>query len=219
MSSSFVHLLKQQRQAAFSCLSAWHQEEPLLPPVIMANNIRLIFGFCICCTVLFHGASSFSATNAPRSRRGIGLLLSSSSFSPINDAAAADDEQLFNTLSFDSRNANLRLPIINTINNLHHQQRALVTGCISTLTASLLLLLTPLITFAASTAEPPTELVIEELPPVYVPILFAIGVIGGVGVLTFSLGNVMDEEASLGLQSGARAKKERDRTRSSYFKK
>ena len=124
-----------------------------------------------------------------------------------------------NQLSFDSRNANLRLPIINTINNLHHQQRALVTGCISTLTASLLLLLTPLITFAASTAEPPTELVIEELPPVYVPILFAIGVIGGVGVLTFSLGNVMDEEASLGLQSGARAKKERDRTRSSYFKK
>ena len=207
------------------------QEEPLFPPVIMAN-LRLIFGFCICCTVLFHGASSFSATDAPRSRRGIGILLSSSSSSPINDAAAADDEQLFNTfattieiattsnqLSPDSRNANLRLPIINTINNLHHQQRALVTGCISTLTASLLLLLTPLITFAASTAEPPTELVIEELPPVYVPILFAIGVIGGVGVLTFSLGNVMDEEASFGLQSGARAKKERDRTRSSYFKK
>ena len=53
----------------------------------------------------------------------------------------------------------------------------------------------------------------------YVPILLAIGVIGGVGILTASLGNVMDEEALLGLQSGARAKKERDRNHSSYFKK
>lgn len=189
-------------------------------------NLRLIFGFCICCTVSFHGASSFSATDAPRSRRGIGILLSSSS------SDAVDDEQLFNhkiatstiattnQLSSDKRSINRRLPIRSfTLNNLH-QERALVTGFISTLTtASFLLLLTPLITFAASTTEPLTELVIEELPPVYVPILFAIGVIGGVGVLTFSLGNVMDEEASLGLQSGARAKKERDRTRSSYFKK
>jgi hypothetical protein len=60
---------------------------------------------------------------------------------------------------------------------------------------------------------------VAELPPVYVPILFAIGILGGVGVLTASLGDVMDEEASLGLQSGARAKKERERSRSSYFKK
>ena len=34
---------------------------------------------------------------------------------------------------------------------------------------------------------------VVELPPVYVPILFAIGIIGGVGVLTASLGDVMDE--------------------------
>lgn len=34
---------------------------------------------------------------------------------------------------------------------------------------------------------------VAELPPVYVPILFAIGIIGGVGVLTASLGDVMDE--------------------------
>jgi hypothetical protein len=201
------------------------------------TNLRLIFGFCICCcAVLFHEASSFSATNVPQSRRGIEILSSSSSSSsssfPINDAAAPDDEHLLfhpkiattiatssNQLSSDIRSTNLRLPISDTINNLN-RQRALVTGCISTVSASLLLLLTPLITLAATTEPPPpTELVIEELPPVYVPILFAIGVIGGVGVLTFSLGNVMDEEASLGLQSGARAKKERDRTRSSYFKK
>jgi hypothetical protein len=40
-----------------------------------------------------------------------------------------------------------------------------------------------------------------------------------VALLTGSLGNVMDEEASLGMQSGARAKKEIERSRSSYFKK
>mmetsp|Transcript_8668 Transcript_8668/g.18526 ORF Transcript_8668/g.18526 Transcript_8668/m.18526 type:complete len:160 (+) Transcript_8668:62-541(+) len=69
---------------------------------------------------------------------------------------------------------------------------------------------------AAAAAD---DVEIAELPPVYVPIVFAIGVLGGVGVLTASLGDVMDEEASLGLQSGARAKKERERSRSSYFKK
>ena len=58
-----------------------------------------------------------------------------------------------------------------------------------------------------------------ELPPPYIPVVFAIAMIGGVGWLTSSLGNVMDEEASLGLQSGARAKKERERSSSSYFKK
>lgn len=63
------------------------------------------------------------------------------------------------------------------------------------------------------------DLEIAELPPVWVPILFAIGILGGVGFLTLSLGDVMTEEASLGLMSGARAKKEKERSRSSYFKK
>lgn len=53
----------------------------------------------------------------------------------------------------------------------------------------------------------------------YVPAIFGVVLLAGVGVLTSSLGNVMDEEASLGLQSGARAKKEIDRSRSSYFKR
>jgi len=86
-------------------------------------------------------------------------------------------------------------------------RQSLLAGCMTFLTT------TPLAAMAADDLE------LEELPPVYVPILFAILVLGGVGVLTASLGNVMDEEASLGLQSGARAKKERDRSRSSYFKK
>lgn len=63
------------------------------------------------------------------------------------------------------------------------------------------------------------ELEYAELPPPYVPALFGVALLVGVGVLTGSLGNVMDEEASLGMQSGARAKKEIERSRSSYFKR
>jgi hypothetical protein len=96
---------------------------------------------------------------------------------------------------------------------------------------------------AALAAE---ELEIAELPPPYMPLLFGVGILAGVGVLTSSLGDVYSEgkllkstnifwivvdtvlithsfsfatESSLGMQSGARAKKERDRSRSSYFKK
>jgi hypothetical protein len=60
---------------------------------------------------------------------------------------------------------------------------------------------------------------VAELPPPYIPVIFALALVVGVGWLTSTLGNVMDEEASLGLQSGARAKKERERSSSSYFKK
>ena len=65
-------------------------------------------------------------------------------------------------------------------------QQSLIAGCIAFATTC-----TPLSAFAAE------ELEIESLPPVYVPILFAIGVLGGVGVLTASLGNVMDEGMSI----------------------
>uniref|UniRef100_A0A7R9ZRN9 Dolichol phosphate-mannose biosynthesis regulatory protein n=1 Tax=Craspedostauros australis TaxID=1486917 RepID=A0A7R9ZRN9_9STRA len=60
---------------------------------------------------------------------------------------------------------------------------------------------------------------VAELPPVWVPAVFALVLLVGVGLLTGSLGNVIDEESMLGLQSGARAKKEIERSRSSYFKK
>mmetsp|Transcript_23959 Transcript_23959/g.66507 ORF Transcript_23959/g.66507 Transcript_23959/m.66507 type:complete len:145 (-) Transcript_23959:1542-1976(-) len=75
--------------------------------------------------------------------------------------------------------------------------------------------------FAAASFVPPAlaEQEYAELPPPYVPALFGLGLLVGVGVLTGSLGNVMDEEASLGMQSGARAKKEIERSRSSFFKK
>lgn len=61
--------------------------------------------------------------------------------------------------------------------------------------------------------------VVTELPPTYVPVAFGLVLLVGVALLTSSLGNVMDEEAKLGVQSGARARKEMERSRSSYFKK
>lgn len=75
------------------------------------------------------------------------------------------------------------------------------------------------ITTAVQSAGAVDDYEIADLPPPYVPVAFGFLLIVGVGVLTGSLGNVMDEEASLGLQSGARAKKEMQRSKSSYFKK
>ena len=112
-----------------------------------------------------------------------------------------DDEETFSSTVAIDQSANKKHTSL---------QQSLLAGCITFITC------TPLAAFAATAVE---ELEIEELPPVYVPILFAIVIIGGVGVLTASLGDVYTEEASLGLQSGARAKKERERSRSSYFKK
>jgi len=60
---------------------------------------------------------------------------------------------------------------------------------------------------------------VVELPSPWVPAIFGVVLLAGIGVLTSSLGNVMDEEAGLGMQSGARAKKEIERSRSSYFGK
>ena len=85
-------------------------------------------------------------------------------------------------------------------------KQSLLAGCITFLTT------TPFASFA-------DYLEVQELPPPFVPVIFAFVVIGGVGVLTASLGDVYTEEGNLGLQSGARAKKERERSRSSYFKK
>lgn len=85
-------------------------------------------------------------------------------------------------------------------------KQSLLSACITFLTT------TPFAAFA-------DDLEVSDLPPPYVPVIFGILVIGGVGVLTASLGDVYTEESNLGLQSGARAKKERERSRSSYFKK
>jgi hypothetical protein len=199
---------------------------------------KCIFGaalVCICLT--FQGVSSFSLDKLRATRTQQPIIAQNILLQPtVNN-------EVLSSITMDQRGTNAGC--LKVDNNL---KQSLLAGCITFLTT------TPLSAFA----ETVDDLEIVELPPVYVPILFAIGVLGGVGVLTASLGNVMDEgeyvlsiylcrmtivpdvsifcctlisrmvqssmsftstEASLGLQSGARAKKERDRSRSSYFKK
>ena len=97
----------------------------------------------------------------------------------------------------------------------------------------------------ANIADAAEEIELAELPPPYLAVVFAVVILGGVGILTSSLGDVLAEgelhsypslpvsisisprflrafviaEASLGDLSGAKAKKEMERGRSSYFKK
>ncbi len=59
---------------------------------------------------------------------------------------------------------------------------------------------------------------LADLPPAWVPAMFAVALPVVVGLLTGSLDSVMDKEASLGLQSGTRARKKMNRSRASYFK-
>jgi hypothetical protein len=53
---------------------------------------------------------------------------------------------------------------------------------------------------AALAAE---ELEIAELPPPYVPLLFGVGILAGVGLLTSSLGDVYSEGTVFYLQSSS----------------
>jgi hypothetical protein len=85
--------------------------------------------------------------------------------------------------------------------------------------ASTLALWASVASAALASAASDEAVELAELPPPYIPAIFAVVLLGGVGWFTASLGNVMDEEASLGLQSGAKAKKDMERSRSSYFKK
>ena len=63
------------------------------------------------------------------------------------------------------------------------------------------------------------DMELVDLPPPYVPVAFGALLMVGVVWLTSSLGDVMTEESLLGMQSGARAMKERERNKSSFFKK
>eukprot|EP00585_Thalassiosira_rotula_P006915 CAMPEP_0196146972 /NCGR_PEP_ID=MMETSP0910-20130528/24281_1 /TAXON_ID=49265 /ORGANISM="Thalassiosira rotula, Strain GSO102" /LENGTH=161 /DNA_ID=CAMNT_0041409277 /DNA_START=39 /DNA_END=524 /DNA_ORIENTATION=+ len=159
-------------------------------------KLHLLSAFVVICVTL-HGATSFSLSRftTPRTQQP-----TTTAKNRLQSPTEQQQPPSLNDAELTSTNS----PPAGISDSL---KQSLLTGCIAFLTT------TPLSAFAADDLE------IAELPPVYVPILFAIGVLGGVGVLTASLGNVMDEEASLGLQSGARAKKERDRSRSSYFKK
>ena len=89
----------------------------------------------------------------------------------------------------------------------------------NSIATSVWLFLSGAIIWIPTAALATTDVELADLPPPYVPVIFGLVLIAGVGVLTGSLGDVIDDEAQLGLQSGARAKKEIERTRSSYFKK
>ena len=168
--------------------------------MMMRPNLSILVAVvvCFCCSLQVVSSFSFNTKlnnviHRQKSSSKNNIILS-------QQPTFNDDEEMFSTAAIDQ-----------PANKKHASlQQSLLAGCITFITC------TPLAAFAAAAAE---ELEIEELPPVYVPVLFAIVVIGGVGVLTASLGDVYTEEASLGLQSGARAKKERERSRSSYFKK
>eukprot|EP00980_Cylindrotheca_fusiformis_P007537 scaffold1561_cov129-Cylindrotheca_fusiformis.AAC.29 len=69
---------------------------------------------------------------------------------------------------------------------------------IGTLTATISGLSAGLVGFAA-TALAEEEYEIAELPPVYIPALFGVVLVAGVGVLTASLGDVMDEGTTTGI--------------------
>jgi len=77
----------------------------------------------------------------------------------------------------------------------------------------------PLVAMAAAIEDASGDVEFADLPPPYVPVVFGLVLLVGVGLLTGSLGNVIEEESMLGMQSGARAKKEMERSRSSYFRK
>ena len=143
----------------------------------MAKQSFLFFAAIIfVCHNFFHAASSFSVErlNAARARPPTNAKSNSAISSrspPLSDVESTQ-------IAMDKSS-----PGIGPIRAIQNLQRALLAGCIAVLTT------TPLASFAESV----DNLEIAELPPVYVPIIFAIGVIGGVGVLTASLGNVMDE--------------------------
>lgn len=154
-----------------------HQNNMVKPSSLFAAIVFVCYNF--------HGASSFSVEssverlNAARSQRptntkGNNSVILSPPPPPLNDVEFTQIVATYKKSSAD---------IMGPIGAIDNLARSIFLGCISVLTT------TPLASFAESV----DDLEIAELPPVYVPIIFAIGVIGGVGVLTASLGNVMDE--------------------------
>ncbi|CAM9433374.1 unnamed protein product [Chrysoparadoxa australica] len=87
-----------------------------------------------------------------------------------------------------------------------------------------------LTSFAASVASVPAALAeyvdldevsvpSEDLPPIWLPIAVAVGLLVLTGLQQLSLGDVMEEEARLGEVSGARAARQSARNRSLFKNK
>ena len=144
---------------------------------MMKLNSTFAVVFCIICSLLlldgvssFHAISSKQLLQTSNIKNNIILQSKPRQLTDLNDEGSDSLKMVIESDSDDDKKT---------------LRQSLIAGCITFVTTT-----TPLSAFAAEALE---ELEIEELPPVYVPILFAIGVLGGVGVLTASLGNVMDE--------------------------
>ena len=144
-----------------------------------SNSTFSVVVFCIICSLLllegvssfsFHAISSKQLLQTSNIKNNIILQSKPRQLTDLNDEGSDSLKMVIESDSDDDKKT---------------LRQSLIAGCITFVTTT-----TPLSAFAAEALD---ELEIEELPPVYVPILFAIGVLGGVGVLTASLGNVMDE--------------------------
>ena len=156
------------------------------------SNKNVFFAAILCIFCTLRRTSAFSLSNLNRHNKRISKKQNFQTLSSFPISSDKEQTSISETSVVEESHSGLK--------------QSLLAGCITFLTT------TPFAAFA-------DDLEVTELPPPYVPVIFGILVIGGVGVLTASLGDVYTEESNLGLQSGARAKKERERSRSSYFKK
>ena len=117
------------------------------------------------------------------------LLCPAVAFSPVNNAMLTTQTQ--------SYTASTSQTILSALPPAFEEDASMVSTITSSRTAGLSSkvvagLCTGLVTFA-SCAFAGDEIEMAELPPPYVPALFAVLLLLGVGVLTGSLGNVIDE--------------------------
>ncbi len=141
----------------------------------MIKPIRGFVAVLVSVCVTSHGVSSFSLEKRKASRTQQPIIVKTITLprSSVNNGARSPTSIEQQDIISDG--------LLKFVGN--NLKQSLLAGCITFLTTI------PLSAFAESA----DDLEIVDLPPVFVPILFAVGVLGGVGVLTATLGNVMDE--------------------------
>ena len=137
---------------------------------------RFVAVLLVSICVTSHGVSSFSLGKLRASRTQQPIIIKTITLPPSSFV----NNEAMSPISIEKQDISSDRSLQIVDNNL---KQSLLAGCIT------FLITTPLSAFAESA----DDLEIVDLPPVFVPILFAVGVLGGVGVLTASLGNVMDE--------------------------
>lgn len=169
---------------------------------------KILFGFLLSC----HGAVGFVLHNPLANHRMMDITTAIATTKTTRSTIISSMKNNNNLFEFEPQT------MTNDDIQLTNLESKSTTTTAVTTAITTLLLSSPTTVLAAVEDANLEDIEIAELPPVWVPIVFAIVILGGVGLLTSSLGDVYTEEASLGLMSGARAKKEKERSRSSYFK-